>query len=159
VHLVLYRQKDFLPRRQDFIWCLLFFHAIPVRFFQTTYVSYGIANIHSIPPKFFKLRSGREAKGRRSFTLGSICSYFEPLVSRQWQVHCHGSSITAIKDLLSEKNIPLYIFEWGPEAKTAGYLKDAIYIVRPDGYIGLADENGDIVKSLHIAISIFFKIN
>jgi len=71
---------------------------------------------------------------------------FEPLISRQWQVHCYGKPTTALNNLLSEKNIPLYIFEWKPEAETAGYLRDAIYIVRPDGYIGLADGTGDIVK-------------
>jgi hypothetical protein len=71
---------------------------------------------------------------------------FEPLVSRQWQIHCYGHPTPALNKLLSEKNIPLYIFEWGPEAKKAGYLKDAIYVVRPDGYIGLVDESGDIQK-------------
>jgi hypothetical protein len=47
---------------------------------------------------------------------------------------------------LSEKNIPIHILEWNLKAEKAGYLKDAIYIVRPDGYIGLADETGDTVK-------------
>jgi 2-polyprenyl-6-methoxyphenol hydroxylase-like FAD-dependent oxidoreductase len=71
---------------------------------------------------------------------------FEPLVNREWQVHCYGSLATAVNNLLSEKNIPFYVFEWGADAKTAGYLKDAVYIVRPDGYIGLVDATGDIVK-------------
>ena len=71
---------------------------------------------------------------------------FEPLISRQWQAHCYGSPATALKNLLSEKNIPLYIFDWGPEAENAGYGKNAIYIVRPDGYIGLADGTGEIIK-------------
>ncbi|MEJ0081923.1 MAG: hypothetical protein WDM78_13465 [Puia sp.] len=48
--------------------------------------------------------------------------------------------------MLSEKNIPFFIFEWSPEAETAGYLKHAIYIVRPDGYIGLADGSGEMQK-------------
>jgi 2-polyprenyl-6-methoxyphenol hydroxylase-like FAD-dependent oxidoreductase len=71
---------------------------------------------------------------------------FDPLVSRQWQVHCYGSPTVAIHNLLSEKNIPFCVFEWGLEAKTVGYLKNAIYIVRPDGYIGLADGTGDIIE-------------
>jgi 2-polyprenyl-6-methoxyphenol hydroxylase-like FAD-dependent oxidoreductase len=94
------------------------------------------------------LSSGQAGKikgGDRLPWLQSVHN-FEPLISRQWQVHCYGSPATALNNLLSEKNIPFYIFEWGPEAKTAGYQKDAIYIVRPDGYIGLADETGDIIK-------------
>jgi len=98
-------------------------------------------------PKSF-LSSGRTGKlhgGDRLPWVQSVHN-FEPLVSRQWQAHCYGSPNTALKNLLSEKNIPLYIFEWNAEAATAGYLKDAPYIVRPDGYIGMADGTGDIKK-------------
>jgi FAD binding domain len=90
-------------------------------------------------------RTGRLKGGDRLPWVQSAHN-FEPLASRQWQVHCYGRPTTAFKNLLSEKNIPLYIFEWGPEAERAGYLRDAVYIVRPDGYIGLADGTGDIVK-------------
>ena len=94
------------------------------------------------------LSSGRAGKLKGGDRLPWVQTIhnFEPLVSRQWQVHYYGHPTTGLSDLLSEKNIPLYIFEWKPEAETAGYLRDAIYIVRPDGYIGLADEAGDIVK-------------
>jgi hypothetical protein len=94
------------------------------------------------------LSSGQAGKlkgGDRLPWVQSIHNY-EPLISRQWQVHCYGSPTTALNKLLSEKNIPLYIFEWNPEAEKAGYQKDAIYIVRPDGYIGLADGTGDTIK-------------
>jgi hypothetical protein len=94
------------------------------------------------------LSSGQAGKlkgGDRLPWVQSIHNY-EPLISRQWQVHCYGSPATALNKLLSEKNIPLHIFEWGPEAKKAGYMKDATYIVRPDGYIGLAYGTGEIVK-------------
>ena len=94
------------------------------------------------------LSSGKAGKlkgGDRLPWVQSVQNY-EPLISMQWQVHCYGSPATALNNLLSEKNIPLYIFEWGPEAKAAGYGKDAIFIVRPDGYIGLADGTGDMIK-------------
>ncbi len=94
------------------------------------------------------LSSGQEGKLKGGDRLPWVQSVhnFEPLTSREWQVHCYGSPSTALKNLLSEKNIPLHIFDWGPAAKAAGYLKEAIYIVRPDGYIGLTAGAGDITK-------------
>ena len=32
---------------------------------------------------------------------------------------------------------------WGPKARDAGLQRDALYLVRPDGYVGLADEKRD----------------
>jgi len=94
------------------------------------------------------LSSGRTGKLKGGDRLPWVESVnnFEPLVSRQWQIHGYGHPTPELNKLLSEKKIPLYIFEWGPEVKTAGYLKDAIYIVRPDGYIGLTEGTGNIAK-------------
>jgi 2-polyprenyl-6-methoxyphenol hydroxylase-like FAD-dependent oxidoreductase len=69
---------------------------------------------------------------------------FEPLKSRQWQVHCFGSISSALEHLFTEKKIPFYVFEWTDAVRKAGYLQNAIYIVRPDGYVGLADAKGDV---------------
>jgi 2-polyprenyl-6-methoxyphenol hydroxylase-like FAD-dependent oxidoreductase len=94
------------------------------------------------------LSSGRTGKliGGDRLPWVQSANNFEPLVSRQWQVHCYGHPTPGLNKLFTEKNIPLYIFEWRPEAKKAGYLKDAIYIVRPDGYIGLVGGSGDVQK-------------
>lgn len=94
------------------------------------------------------LSSGRAGKLKGGDRLSWVPSVhnFEPLVSRQWQVHCYGSPAPALNNLLTKKNIPIYIFEWRPEAATAGYLENAIYIIRPDGYIGLVNRIGDIQK-------------
>jgi hypothetical protein len=98
------------------------------------------------PHSFLSSGQAGKLKGGDRLPWVQTIHNFEPLVSRQWQVHSYRNPTNALSNLLSEKNIPLYIFEWKPEAETAGYLRDAIYIVRPDGYIGLADEAGDIVK-------------
>ena len=34
--------------------------------------------------------------------------------------------------------IPIHTFEWSPAAKALGMRRDAYYLVRPDGYVGLA---------------------
>jgi FAD binding domain len=98
------------------------------------------------PESFLSSGQAGKLKGGDRLPWVQFIHNYEPLISRQWQVHCYGSPATALNILLLEKNIPLHIFEWGPEVKKAGYLKDAIYIVRPDGYIGLADRTGDIEK-------------
>jgi len=32
------------------------------------------------------------------------------------------------------------VFPWTPQHAKAGLASDALYLVRPDGYVGLADE-------------------
>jgi 2-polyprenyl-6-methoxyphenol hydroxylase-like FAD-dependent oxidoreductase len=71
---------------------------------------------------------------------------FESLRGMQWQVHCYGKMSSKLQDFFTDKMIPLFIFEWSAAAKKAGYLENAIYIVRPDGYVGLADPQEDFER-------------
>jgi hypothetical protein len=34
------------------------------------------------------------------------------------------------------------VFEWHDEHATAGFARDAIYLIRPDTYVALADNSG-----------------
>jgi hypothetical protein len=36
----------------------------------------------------------------------------------------------------------MHVFEWSPEHKEAGLERDAIYLMRPDSYVALADPSG-----------------
>jgi hypothetical protein len=38
--------------------------------------------------------------------------------------------------------LPLYVFQWRQEVRRAGLRRDAVYLVRPDGYVALADPAG-----------------
>ena len=38
-----------------------------------------------------------------------------------------------------ERKLPLHVFPWRTEADRAGLARDAAYLVRPDGYVALAD--------------------
>jgi hypothetical protein len=98
------------------------------------------------PQSFLSAGHAGKLKGGDRLPWVQSANNFEPLVSRQWQIHCYGHSTPALNNLLSERNIPIYIFEWSPKAEKAGYRKDTIYIVRPDGYIGLAGVSGDTQK-------------
>ena len=37
---------------------------------------------------------------------------------------------------MREKGFSLHEFSWNPYMKKAGLQKDALYVIRPDGYIG-----------------------
>jgi hypothetical protein len=40
-------------------------------------------------------------------------------------------------------NLALHVFPWTSNAESAGLARDAAYLVRPDGYVALADPAAD----------------
>jgi hypothetical protein len=38
--------------------------------------------------------------------------------------------------------VPLHVFDWRSEYETAGLARDAVYLLRPDTYVALADTSG-----------------
>jgi hypothetical protein len=38
--------------------------------------------------------------------------------------------------------MPLHVFDWRPEHEAAGLARDAVYLLRPDTYVALADASG-----------------
>ena len=55
-----------------------------------------------------------------------------------WQVHVYGEASAEIRTLCEERKMPLHVFPWGPEVDRAGLGRDAVYLVRPDGYVAMA---------------------
>jgi hypothetical protein len=41
-----------------------------------------------------------------------------------------------------ERKLPLHVFPWRPEMMRTGLRRSAVYLVRPDGYVALADAEG-----------------
>jgi 2-polyprenyl-6-methoxyphenol hydroxylase-like FAD-dependent oxidoreductase len=68
---------------------------------------------------------------------------FAPLTSLAWQVHVYGAAATELKDACAELRVPLHEFAWAPLMHNAGLQKGALYLIRPDGYIALADPAAD----------------
>jgi 2-polyprenyl-6-methoxyphenol hydroxylase-like FAD-dependent oxidoreductase len=64
---------------------------------------------------------------------------FAPLTSLDWQVHVYGDAPRAIHAACRERSLPLHVFPWTLGCGHAGLRRDAVYLVRPDGYVGLAD--------------------
>lgn len=57
-----------------------------------------------------------------------------------WQVHVFGTGRTVpdhIEQLLQRRMIPVHAFPMTAEAKRKGFVNHALYLIRPDGHIGL----------------------
>jgi 2-polyprenyl-6-methoxyphenol hydroxylase-like FAD-dependent oxidoreductase len=63
---------------------------------------------------------------------------FAPLRSLDWQLHVYGDTAPEIVQLCKSLNLPLRQFSWSEFAEKVGLKRDAIYLVRPDGYVALA---------------------
>jgi 2-polyprenyl-6-methoxyphenol hydroxylase-like FAD-dependent oxidoreductase len=67
---------------------------------------------------------------------------FSPLTSLTWQVHVYGDATSGTQSACEERELPLHVFPWRPEMGRAGLQRNAIYLVRPDGYVALAAAEG-----------------
>jgi hypothetical protein len=63
---------------------------------------------------------------------------FTPLTSLDWQVHVYGEASTEIRTMCDRRKLPLHVFAWRPAMRRAGLRRNAVYLVRPDGYVALA---------------------
>jgi 2-polyprenyl-6-methoxyphenol hydroxylase-like FAD-dependent oxidoreductase len=68
---------------------------------------------------------------------------FAPLAAIAWQVHVYGEPAKSLRQLCDSRRLPLHVFAWQAAMKAAGLKRDAIYLVRPDQYIGFASASAD----------------
>jgi hypothetical protein len=71
---------------------------------------------------------------------------FAPLASLTWQVHVYGEPRHDLVDACAELRLPLHLFAWRPEMRRAGLRREALYLVRPDGYVALAEPCADPMR-------------
>src|SRR5215210_6474545 len=71
---------------------------------------------------------------------------FAPLTSLDWQVHVYGEPAPGIAEVCQKRGLALHPFSWGVMMGQAGLKRGAVYLVRPDGYIGLADAEANPVN-------------
>lgn len=64
---------------------------------------------------------------------------FEPLAAMNWQVHVYGAACAELAAWCADHNVPLHTFDWRAGYEAAGLARDAIYLLRPDTYVALAD--------------------
>lgn len=64
---------------------------------------------------------------------------FAPLKSLDWQVHVYGKAAPAIEQICAGRKLELHVFPWRSAVGRTGLVRNATYLVRPDGYIAMVD--------------------
>jgi 2-polyprenyl-6-methoxyphenol hydroxylase-like FAD-dependent oxidoreductase len=68
---------------------------------------------------------------------------FAALRSLDWQIHVYGNAMPAMKTLSESRGIPLHEFPWRAKMSDTGLVHNAVYLLRPDGYIAVTNSKGD----------------
>jgi 2-polyprenyl-6-methoxyphenol hydroxylase-like FAD-dependent oxidoreductase len=71
---------------------------------------------------------------------------FAPLSSMKWQVHVYGEASREAEEACAALRIALCRFRWDEAARRAGLERDAVYLVRPDGYVAFAGGSAEAGK-------------
>jgi 2-polyprenyl-6-methoxyphenol hydroxylase-like FAD-dependent oxidoreductase len=56
-----------------------------------------------------------------------------------WSAHVYGAAPTGIAEVCQELGLPLTQFPWQPGMRDAGFAQGGFYLLRPDGYVALAE--------------------
>ena len=65
---------------------------------------------------------------------------FAPLSSLAWQVHIYSTwTCPDIGRLSRQRKFAFHVFLWRPDLAHSGIVENAVYLIRPDGYIAFAD--------------------
>ncbi len=71
---------------------------------------------------------------------------FAPLAALDWQVHVYGDPTRELVETCAARRLPLHAFPWRRACRRAGLRRNAAYLVRPDGYVAMADRDASAVK-------------
>ena len=64
---------------------------------------------------------------------------FATLTAMTWQIHLYGTASPDLTAWCADHDLPLHVFDWRSEHEAAGLARDALYLLRPDTYVALAD--------------------
>ena len=62
-----------------------------------------------------------------------------PLTAIGWQAQVYGAAKPGLAAWATARNLPLRVFAWSEACEAAGLTRDALYLLRPDTYVGLVD--------------------
>jgi hypothetical protein len=65
------------------------------------------------------------------------------LAQMTWQVFVYGQPSASLTAWCRENGVALSVFEHRPDLAAIGVPKDALYLLRPDTYVAVADLRGD----------------
>jgi hypothetical protein len=67
---------------------------------------------------------------------------FQALTPLSWQVHVYGEPEPELPAWCAARALPLTVYPWRAEYDAAGLARDAVYLLRPDTYVALAEPSG-----------------
>jgi 2-polyprenyl-6-methoxyphenol hydroxylase-like FAD-dependent oxidoreductase len=71
--------------------------------------------------------------------LGGGCSNYDGFKDMRWQLQVYGEVPASLAEWCGHNGITFQSFDWEERYGEAGFARDAVYLVRPDTYVGLAD--------------------
>jgi 2-polyprenyl-6-methoxyphenol hydroxylase-like FAD-dependent oxidoreductase len=69
---------------------------------------------------------------------------FAPLGGIGWQAQVYGHASSDLARICSARGIDLHPVSWTPACAEAGFVEKGLYLVRPDGYLGLVDPTASV---------------
>ncbi|HJU21276.1 MAG TPA: FAD-dependent monooxygenase [Casimicrobiaceae bacterium] len=70
------------------------------------------------------------------------------LSARDWQMHVYGDAERAVVEACRQRTLALHAFAWRDSMRDAGFERDAMYLIRPDGYVAFAQARPDVTALL-----------
>ena len=64
---------------------------------------------------------------------------YEPLAHIGWQVHVYGAAQADLRQWCEAADVSLHVYPWRETMREAGLREDAVYLIRPDTYVALAE--------------------
>jgi 2-polyprenyl-6-methoxyphenol hydroxylase-like FAD-dependent oxidoreductase len=114
-----------------------------VREFMFRLVSQCMLNYHGSP-----LSSGSAGKvqggDRLPWAAGAAIDNYAPTGTIDWQVHVYGEAADGLENWCHRTGLPLHVFAWERAHEHAGLARDAAYLLRPDGYVALAEPSARV---------------
>jgi 2-polyprenyl-6-methoxyphenol hydroxylase-like FAD-dependent oxidoreductase len=74
--------------------------------------------------------------------LGDGTDNHKTLTSLRWQVHVYGVASDDLRTGCEALGLELDVFGWTEAMPRAGLVRNAVYLLRPDGYVALVDSAG-----------------
>ena len=74
---------------------------------------------------------------------GGVDNY-DSLAAITWQVHVYGAAKDDLVKWCATRGIPLHVFPWAKQHGEAGLARDAVYLLRPDTYVAVAEPSGSV---------------